>query len=112
MLCLELLLRKSESVLDAELVMTSLLLPEFVKLCPLRDCKVKLLVLNGQAIARQLLYQLTLDSELREGNISFLRVAPCVNEFQSRELIFDGTLDKFPVNFEVSIDVFGLEMDD
>lgn len=86
--------------MDAELVVTTLLLPEFFEVLALCQFKSKWPILTLHLFFAEFLEQWTVNPQLGESNVTTVGVHSGVDQFKLRVLFLDNLLDLLPVNFE------------
>ena len=91
----------AQTVLDAELVVASLLLPELLQLFSLSQLEREGSLLNGQLGGAELVQQFALESQLREGDVASVGVHARVDELQFGVRFLDDLLNFLPVDLEV-----------
>jgi len=91
----------AQTVLDAELVVASLLLPELLQLFSLGQLEREGSLLNGQLGGAELVQQFALESQLREGDVASVGVHARVDELQFGVRFLDDLLNFLPVDLEV-----------
>ncbi len=90
-----------KSILDAELVVAALLLPELFQVFALSHFKRERSLLNSVSLGAELLEQVLFDPQRRDRDMAAMRVHPGVDELEFGELLLDHLLNLLPVNFKL-----------
>lgn len=107
------LLGSTKSILNAELEVATLLLPEFLEVLALSQFKRKWPLLDLKFIFAQFVEHVSLESQLGESNMAAVGVHSGVNQFEFGVLFLDSLFDLFPVDLEVFLGLnFSLVSDD
>jgi len=101
-------------VLDAEVVVTALVLPELLEGLAFEFAELKLLLLNGHVRTNELIDQLSLNAQVGECKLATMIVASCVRQFEPGVSSTDSCLDLLPVDLELFafFQLLHVELDD
>ena len=90
-------------MLDAEVVVSALVLPELLQGLSLELGELERLLLDGHRVSEQLIKHLSLKTEVRNGNLATVVVATSVRHLESELGVFlpNCLLDLLPVDLEL-----------
>ena len=101
-------------MLDAEVVVTTLVLPELLEGLTFEFAELKLLLLNGHVCTNELIDQLGLNAQVGECKLATMIVASSIRQFEPGVSGADSSLDFFPVDLELFsfFQLLHVELDD
>lgn len=108
------LLSSAQLVLNAEIVVSTLVLPELFERLSLEFRELEWLLLNGHALRQQFINQFSLQSQVGEGKLAAVIIATRIDKLEPWERLTNLLLDGLPVDFELFtfLKLFHVKLDD